>query len=44
MAFLRGLYLKGSGLAEFWPEILLMGAFAALMLGLALRNFHKRLG
>lgn len=43
VAFLRGLYLKGSGLAQLWPECLLMLAFAVLMTGLAIRSFKKRL-
>ncbi len=43
VTFLRGLYLKGSGLALLWPECLLMAAFGFLMLGLAVRSFHKRL-
>ena len=40
---LRGLYLKGTGLAELWPQCLLLVAFAALMLLLAIRTFKKRL-
>ena len=43
VVFLRGLYLKGTGLAELWPECLLMVAFGALMLLLAIRSFRKRL-
>ena len=40
---LRGLYLKGTGLAQLWPQCLLLVAFAALMLLLAIRTFKKRL-
>lgn len=43
VAFLRGLYLKGTGIAQLWPECLLMVAFGALMLLLAIRSFKKRL-
>ena len=43
VTFLRGLYLKGTGLAQLWPECLLMVAFGALMLLLATRSFKKRL-
>jgi len=43
VTFLRGLYLKGTGLAQLWPECLLLVAFATLMLLLAIRNFKKRL-
>ena len=44
VTFLRGLYLKGSGLAQLWPECLLMAAFACAMLRLAIHSFRKRLG
>lgn len=43
VSILRGLYLKGTGLALLWPECLLMVAFGALMLLLAIRAFKKRL-
>lgn len=43
VAFLRGLYLKGTGLAQLWPECLLMVVFGALMLLAAIRSFRKRL-
>ncbi len=43
VTFLRGLYLKGTGLAQLWPECLLMVAFAVLMLLLAIHSFKKRL-
>ncbi|HWQ09382.1 MAG TPA: ABC transporter permease [Holophaga sp.] len=44
VAFLRGLYLKGAGLRQLWPECLLMVLFAGLMLLLSTRSFRKRLG
>ncbi|WP_005032118.1 ABC transporter permease [Holophaga foetida] len=43
VAFLRGLYLKGAGLAIFWPECLLLTLFAMAMLALAVLTFKKRL-
>lgn len=43
VTFLRGLYLKGTGLAQLWSECLLMVAFGGLMLLLAIRSFKKRL-
>jgi len=43
VTFLRGLYLRGTGIAQLWPECLLMVAFGALMLLLAIRSFKKRL-
>ena len=43
VSILRGLYLKGTGLAQLWPECLLMLAFGTLTLLLAIRCFKKRL-
>ncbi|MEI6593287.1 MAG: ABC transporter permease [Holophagaceae bacterium] len=43
VTILRGLYLKGTGLAQLWPQCLLLVGFAALMLLLAVRTFKKRL-
>ena len=43
VTILRSLYLKGAGLAQLWPECLLMVAFGALMLLLAIHSFEKRL-
>jgi ABC-2 type transport system permease protein len=43
VAILRGLYLKGTGLAELWPECLLLLVFAVAMLGLSIRSFKKHL-
>jgi len=43
IAILRGLYLKGMGLSELWLECLLLTAFGALMMTLAIRAFRKRL-
>ena len=43
VTILRGLYLKGTGLAQLWPQCLLLLGFAALMLLLAVRTFKKRL-
>jgi ABC-2 type transport system permease protein len=44
VTILRGLYLKGVGLAVLWPECLLLTGFGALMLTLSIRAFKKRLG
>lgn len=43
VAFLRGLYLKGSGVDQLWPECLLLLAFSLLVTALAIRSFRKRL-
>ena len=39
----RGIFLKGVGLEVLWPDALLMTAFAALGLGLAVQAFRKEL-
>jgi drug efflux transport system permease protein len=40
---LRGLLLKGNGLAELWPDLLAQVVFAALVLALATARFQRRL-
>ena len=40
---LRGIFLKGSGLAVLWPEALLLAGFALAFLTLASLRFRKRL-
>ncbi|HNX94030.1 MAG TPA: ABC transporter permease [Holophaga sp.] len=43
IAILRGLYLKGTGLAALWPECLSLVLFSVATLGLAIATFRKRL-
>jgi ABC-2 type transport system permease protein len=40
---LRGVLLKGSGLAQLWPDLLAMALFAAAILALATRRFQRRI-
>jgi ABC-2 type transport system permease protein len=40
---LRGMFLKGTGLAVLWPELLELTAFAGVLLILAAKKFIKRL-
>jgi ABC-2 type transport system permease protein len=40
----RGVYLKGLGLAAFWPDLLILTGFFAAFFGLSLRRLHKRVG
>ncbi|MGH7529191.1 MAG: ABC transporter permease [Gemmatimonadales bacterium] len=40
---LRGILLKGAGLASLWPEVVVLVAFAVGLIGLAVRRFHKTL-
>lgn len=40
----RALALKGSGLGQVWPELLALLAYAAVLLLLTIRRFHRRMG
>ncbi len=40
---IRGIALRGAGLAELWPELAALAVFSAAMLGLAVSRVHKRL-
>ncbi|HEX9243409.1 MAG TPA: ABC transporter permease [Anaeromyxobacter sp.] len=40
---LRGVLLKGNGLAVLWPDLLAMAIFAVLVLALATARFQRRL-
>jgi ABC-2 type transport system permease protein len=40
---IRGIFLKGAGLAEFWDEILALFVLSAVLYGLAILRFRKRL-
>jgi ABC-2 type transport system permease protein len=39
----RGVLLKGNGLAVLWPDLVALAAFAVAMLALATTRFHRRL-
>jgi ABC-2 type transport system permease protein len=43
LVVIRGIFLKGVGLAVLWPELLFLTGFALLMLVLSSAKFHKRL-
>jgi ABC-2 type transport system permease protein len=43
VVIIKGVFLKGTGLAVLWPELLAMAAFSVIGLGLAARSFHKEL-
>jgi len=43
LEIIRGIYLKGTGLAEFWPQVLSLIAFAAALLAISALRFKKRL-
>jgi ABC-2 type transport system permease protein len=40
---LRGLLLKGNGLAELWPDLVAMALFAAFILAVATARFRRRI-
>jgi ABC-2 type transport system permease protein len=40
---LRGLLLKGNGLAELWPDVLAQVVFAGIVIALATARFQRRL-
>jgi ABC-2 type transport system permease protein len=39
----RGILLKGNGLAEVWPDLLALAAFAVAVIALSTRRFKRRL-
>ena len=39
----RGLFLKGSGIAMLWPQMLCLAVYGIAMLGLSALRFHKTL-
>ena len=40
---LRGILLKGVGVAELWKEILILALFAIVLIALSVRRFRKTL-
>jgi ABC-2 type transport system permease protein len=44
IVIIRGVMLKGVGAADLWQETLVLGALAAVLLGVAVRRFKFRLG
>lgn len=40
---LRGIYLKGVGIAELWPQAVFLTLLGALLLGLTVVRFNKRI-
>ncbi len=43
MEIVRGVYLKGLGVAQYWPNLLILTAFFAGFFGLSLAKLKKRL-
>jgi len=43
MEIVWGIFLKGTGIAILWPQMLALLVFGAAVLGLSVLRFHKRL-
>ncbi len=43
LEIIRGIYLKGTGLTEFWPQAVSLLAFALALLAISTARFRKRL-
>lgn len=43
LEIVRGVFLKGSGFAQLWPQMLALAAFGAAILVFSALRFHKRL-
>lgn len=43
LIIIRGIYLKGAGLAVLWPRVLILGLFTVVLILTAARRFKKRL-
>jgi ABC-2 type transport system permease protein len=43
LRLIRGIMLRGAGLADLWPEVLALLAFIVVMMGAAILQFRKRL-
>jgi ABC-2 type transport system permease protein len=43
LEIIRGIYLKGTGLSEFWPQVLCLAGFAFGLLSVSALRFKKRL-
>ncbi len=43
LVIVRGIFLKGNGLAILWPQVVGLAVLAVLIMALAIMRFHKRL-
>jgi ABC-2 type transport system permease protein len=43
LRLIRGVMLRGAGLAELWPEVAALVAFTVVMMAAAILRFRKRL-
>ena len=40
----RGVLLRGSGIADLWPQVLALAVYGAVILAIATLRFHRQLG
>jgi len=43
LEIIRGIYLKGTGLSAFWPQVVFLNVFAIVLLTISTLRFKKRL-
>lgn len=43
LVIIRGIFLKGNGLAILWPQVLALAVFGVAVMGLSVSRFRKRL-
>jgi ABC-2 type transport system permease protein len=43
MEIVRGVFLKGTGVAILWPQMLALFVYGTLILGMSAARFHKSL-
>jgi ABC-2 type transport system permease protein len=44
LVIVRGVFLKGNGIAILWPQVAMLLVFGVAILGLSALRFRKRLG
>jgi ABC-2 type transport system permease protein len=44
LVVVRGIFLKGNGMAELWPQVAALAVYGSAVMGLASLRFRKRLG
>jgi len=42
ITIIRGIYLKGNGIAVLWPQVLVLCVFACVVVTIAVRKFKKK--
>ena len=43
MEIVRGIFLKGAGIAVLWPQMVALAVMGVIVLGLSAQRFHKHL-